>query len=326
MKALVTGSTGFIGSFLVEELLTKNYEVFCLVRKTSNLHWLQGLKVKFVYGSLEDQGSLQKAVTGMNYIFHLAGLTKAKRKEDYFQVNFQGTVNLLSALKNTPSEIRRFILVSSQAAAGPSLTGKPVTEDEPPRPITPYGQSKLKAEEVTLQYGQTMPVTIVRPSIVYGPRDTDVLEVFKYVRRGLKPVLLGDSRYVSLVYVQDLVQGIVLAAENERSTGKIYFLANSESYSWEELEDEIARALNKTVWRIKLPPFFLDCLALASEATAKLLGTAALVNRYKVLEMKQRFWLCDTSRARQELGFQPRISLPEGIKKTVAWYVKEGWL
>lgn len=326
MKALITGGTGFIGSFLVEKLLQKGYEIFCLIRKISNLKWLNKLPVQYVYGDVTLLESLTAAVQGVDYVFHLGGLTKALKPADYFYVNTQGTANLLTACSKENSNLKKFIFVSSLAASGPSLDGQPLTELSPAAPLTPYGKSKAEAEKLVLSYQEKFPVTILRPPPVYGPRDVDVFEIFKYVNQRIKLRLRGPERLTSMIYVHDLVNGIILVAEKKQANGQTYFLTDGGYYSWEQINNLIEKALNKRAFSITLPILMLDAAAELSEWIAKLSRKASVLNRPKALEMKQQFWICSNEKAKKELGFSPQFTLEKGIIETVRWYQNAGWL
>ena len=326
MKVLVTGSNGFIGSRLVEELLQRGDKVRCLVRKTSNLRWLEGFDVEFVYGELLDEPSLVPAVRGIEYVFHLAGVTKARSQEGYFLGNYQGTVNLLRACVNHGTDNQKFVFVSSLAAAGPAPSTIPLTEDDSSRPISYYGQAKLAAEKAVLKMAKDRPVTIIRPPAVYGPRDTDVYKIFRYIHRGVKPVLGGGDRLTSFVHVDDLVRGILLCAASPQANGRIFYICNDTTYDWKTIADEIARYMKKRTITVYVPTAFFDLVALFSELCVKFTSKPPLLNKQKVMEMKQLYWICDNSRAKTELGFSPQLSLSDGIAETVEWYRVNGWL
>ena len=326
MNALVTGSNGFIGSHLVEQLIQRRYEVSCLIRKTSNLRWIRDLPVRFIYGDITDFNSLIPAVKNMDYVFHLGGVVRAKKEQEFYQANYEGTKNLLRACQQKNPDLKKFIFVSSQAAIGPGFDKIPLNESDPPRPISIYGKSKLKAEQAVLDYRPYFPITIIRPPSVYGPRDDDILEIFKYVKLGIKPLLGMKSKYISLIHVTDLIEGIMLAAESEKSTGQIFFLANPQIYSILEFETAIADAMNKKAITIKVPEFLIDLVASMTELMAKITGKIAIMNKDKALEMKQRYWLVDSMKARNELSFLTKISLEEGIRETLLWYQQNRWL
>ena len=284
MKALVTGGTGFIGSHLVDELLNRGYEVRCIVRDTSNLKWLNGKDVEIFKGSLFDIDFLKKAVEDVDYVYHIAGVTKGKNYQDYYRGNVETTQNLLEAcLEN--QKLKKFVLASSLAAVGPGDDAIPVDETRQYNPITSYGKSKAEAEKVTLSFKDKLPITIVRPPSVYGPRDTYTFELFKYVKFGFLPVVLSDDQILSLVYVSDLVDGFILAGENEQATGEIYFISSEKIYTWKEIEEAVLKALDKKVFRIKIPAPILYSVSFISELIFKL-QKKAWYSRYSSLSSK----------------------------------------
>ncbi|MDZ7374668.1 MAG: NAD-dependent epimerase/dehydratase family protein [candidate division KSB1 bacterium] len=326
MRALVTGVNGFVGSYLAEHLVARGWEVRGLVRRTSNLRWIRDLKIELAYGEVTQPDTLPAAVDGMDVVFHVAGLTKARRSTEYFAVNAQGTAHLLEAcVKNAPG-LKRFVLVSSQAAAGPSEGPTPKVESDEPCPVTSYGRSKLLAEQIALRYNGQLPVTIVRPSAVYGPRDRDLLVLYRYVARGWKPLLGRRPRLVSVIHVLDLVRGIVAAAESEGAVGQTYFLAHRQPVEWEEFADAVAEALGRKARRLVLPAWVLLPAAAVSEVAAWFAGRPATLNREKTREIRQRYWVCSVDKARSELGFEAEIPLREGLRETLQWYRREGWL
>lgn len=326
MEALVTGSNGFIGSFLVERLLEKNYNVRCLIRQTSNLQWIKNLPVQFFYGDITKTKSLIAAVKNVDYVYHLSGKVRAKSFEEFLFVNQQGTINLLETCKKNAPSLKRFVYVSSQAAVGPSKKGIPLKETDAPRPISLYGKSKLLGEQETLRYREYFPVTIIRPPSVFGPRDDDILSIFKAVKRGVKPLVGQQEKRLSLVHVLDLVNAMIVAAEHERAKNEIFFITNSNGYSWIEFENTIARTLRKKGMFVRIPECLLDVVALINEVTARIMGKPALLNKDKVLEMKQQSWLIDNLKAKKILGFEAQTELETGIQSTVQWYKKQGWL
>lgn len=326
MISLVTGATGFIGSHLVELLVSKGHTVRILLRKTSSLEWLKGLSVELFYGDLFDLEAMERAARGVDYVFHSAGLTKAKTPEEYYRANQEGTRNLLNAALSKAPRIRRFVHISSQAAVGPSPTSAPITEDFPASPLTTYGKSKRKAEEEVLEVASRMPVTICRPPAVYGPRDRDIFEFFNTYKKGLQPIVGFSEKYVSLVHVGDLVRGFVMAAESDKAKGQVYFISSERAYGWKEVGEVTRVAMGRGAIRVRIPEPLVYVISAFAEIGARFSPKPALINLEKARDMVQDYWTCDSSKATRDFGYRQQISLDDGIRGTVAWYRKQGWL
>ncbi|MGB8656827.1 MAG: NAD-dependent epimerase/dehydratase family protein [Candidatus Zixiibacteriota bacterium] len=325
-RALVTGANGFVGSHLVEGLLHKGYRVRCLVRRTSNLQWLSGLEVEYVYGDIAEKASLISAVRNVDLVFHTAGLTKAKSREEYFRANAGGTRNLVEACLEENPRLQRFIYISSQAAVGPGHSERPLNETAPCRPITHYGESKMEGEKIVSNYSAQLPITIIRPPAVYGPRDTDVLAFFQVVNKGFRISFGRGESLLSLVCVNDLVDGIILVAENPIASGQTYFIADDRVYTWKRAFEIIAKSLEKRTVPLRIPKSLVFALAFLSESLSRLLGRTAVFNTQKAKEITSRYWGLDVSKAKTDLGFAPRYDLQRGAVETVKWYKEKGWL
>jgi nucleoside-diphosphate-sugar epimerase len=325
-RVLVTGGTGLVGSHLVELLLGKGYAVTCLVRDPLRIHWLTGMNVDLVVGDCLEPESLVPAVRGVSIVFHAAGLTKAKRARDYYRVNHLGTRNILEACARGNPAIRKFVLVSSLAAAGPSPDGRPVKDTDLPRPVSDYGRSKLLAEGEALRHQNVFPVVILRPSAVYGPRDRDMYELFRWAARGLTLEITGGERYINPCYVKDLASAMILAAEKNSPSGGIYFVAENRSYSWSEFRQALLSAGAVKAINIKVPYTAAYLIGLASELGSLFTSRPALTNRQKVREASQRYWTCDLSTIEHELGFKAAYSLQQGLEITWRWYRDNKWL
>jgi nucleoside-diphosphate-sugar epimerase len=320
MKALVTGATGFIGSHLCEELARRGYQVTCLVREKSDLKWIENIDLTFITGDCKNIDSLFSAVTDNDYVFHLAGLTKACSRDDFFCANTEGTENLIKAVAEKNPKIKRFVYLSSLAAAGPSNNGSPLREDAEPRPVSSYGRSKLEGERAVLKYQDTIPVTILRPSAVYGPRDKDFFIFFKMLKQGVFPY--WGKCYYSLLYVDDLIEGIILAATNKKAEGELYFLADSTFYTNEEIVHAISSALGTRAIRLRVPRFVMPFFAYIGERIKR----PGIINRDKMNELSYSHWICDVKKAREDIGFIPKVRIKEGMKWTADWYRIHRWL
>jgi len=326
LKVLITGGTGFIGSHLVENMVQKGHQVRCLIRKTSDLKWLKNLPIEVTYGDCIDKSSLAEAVKSVDMVFHLAGLTKALKEEDYYEVNAFGTKNLLQACLTYNPKIQKFIYLSSQAASGPCQNGKKKSEEDPCEPVSPYGKSKRMGEQFLLDHVKDIHITIIRPCAVYGPREKDIYAYFKYISKGIKPLFLGGKQRISLIYVNDIIDGIFLALEANIESGEIFFLSDGEEYELREIGDIISETMGINTLSIPVPKSFLWGIAYLSEFFSKITRRPPLINRGKINELIQIDWLCDITKAKTKLGFNPKIKLSEGVRLTLEWYKKEKWL
>jgi nucleoside-diphosphate-sugar epimerase len=325
-KILVTGGTGFIGSHLTELLLKKGYSVACLVRDPTRLRWLAGLNVEVKTGDCLQPGTLADAVTQASIVVHAAGLTKARRAKEYYEVNHLGTRNMLEACAHHNPDIEKFILISSLAAAGPSLDGIPVKDSDPAHPVSDYGRSKLLAETETLAYRERFPVTILRPAAVYGPRDRDTYELFRWAARGVTLEITGRERFLNFCYVGDLVQAVFLAMEKKTGSGRIYFVAEDRPYSWAEFRRALLSSGKVKALVIKIPYAMAYLIGLASEAGSLFMSKPAITNRQKVREASQTYWTCDLTKSERELGFTAAYPLQQGLDISWRWYRANNWL
>jgi dihydroflavonol-4-reductase len=324
MKVLVTGGTGFMGSHLIDRLLEDpDTELHALVRNPAKTRWLEGKgRVHFLKGDLS---SVPELPSGLSVVFHLAGLTKTHRSSEYYTVNQAGTASLFRALADR-KETPRVVYVSSQAAGGPSSPGRPSREDDPPRPVSPYGISKLRGEQEALAFKDRLPLVILRIGAVYGPRDDDFLEFFRYVRSGFLPLYGRRKNSLSLLHVRDAVRAILLAARAGVPSGEIFNIAGSGPSTWDEMGETAARILGRKVVRVRIPAWaaFLACAA--SGGVGRLRGKATALNLGKYEDIKPASWVADVQKARAVLGFESRISLEEGLRETLDWYVRNGLL
>lgn len=327
MIACVTGATGFIGSHLADLLLDNGFTVRTLVRKTSNLRWIQGKPIECMQGDIRDPQSLAPFLEGADYVFHIAGIVKARTREEYFEANDSATRHLLEATKQFAPNVRRFLYASSQTAAGPAPSREnPVTEDVPPNPITTYGASKIAAEKTVASFTGIVPWTIVRPPAVFGPRDTEIMIYFQTVSKGLNSLIGFNEKRLNLIYSEDLVRGIYLAATSDVSLHRTYFLASERSYTWPEVGRIAADALGKRTITVRLPHAVVYAVAALAQLAAAVQRKAATVNLEKARDITTQYWLCDSSAARRDLGWREEVSLEEAIRRTIAWYREQGWI
>ncbi len=326
MKVLLTGATGFIGSHVAEALVRKGIDTRCLVRDKDRLGWLTDLPVEIVVGDCQEKSSLRQAVLDVDQVFHLAGATLAVAEKTFFEVNGLGTRNLVETCIEQNSRLEKFIYLSSQAAAGPCPGAGRKNESDPCEPVSPYGKSKLLGEELALSHADELPLLILRPCAIYGPRDTGFLTLCQWLAKNINPCLFGPEQHISLCYVGDLVRAILLAAESQTRSGEIFFLSDGHDYRLAEIGDVFAQAMAINALKLRLPRQLLFGMAFCAECFARVSGKPAILSRGRVREMGCANWLCDIGKAIEFIGFEPRITLAQGAALTVAWYRKEHWL
>lgn len=327
-RVLVTGGTGFIGSHLVDALIEHGVQPRVLVRPASDIARLardQADKVELVTGTLEDQHSLTQAVSQVDTVFHLAAVTKACTEEEYLRANAEGTQRLVQAMRAAQPRPRRLIYLSSLAAAGPARDGRPVEPRDEPHPLTAYGRSKLIGEQACCAASDAFGVVMLRAPVVYGPREKDFFLLFRLAARGVLPLPAGPESVVQLVHVTDLVQAMLRAATMPDARG-LYHVAESRSYSWSEIATCISRAVGRSVHMVRIPRFLVQMAATVSEGGAAAIGRTTIFNREKVKELLAPGWLCETTLAKQELGFEAQVPLATGCVETAAWYRQQTWL
>jgi nucleoside-diphosphate-sugar epimerase len=322
---LVTGANGFVGSRLCAHLIEQGFRVIAQVRKTSNLTLLEHLDLEYRYGDVTSPETLPELVAGADRIVHNAGLISARRREQFFAVNEQGTRNLCEAVRDHNPSIKRLVCVSSVAAAGPSQPGRPVRESDEPHPITTYGESKLAGEKVARLFADEFSVVVVRPPAVFGPGDRGIYSIFKTIHLHLRPLIGHGDRRLQLVYVDDLCRGIVAALTAEVASGEVYFIADHQSYSYRRLIDMMVKACERWTIPLVLPKPLFRLIAAISEFSFKAVGATPLLTREKTRELNAS-WEVDVSRARDELGFESQAVFAEAARQTYQWYLKHGWL
>jgi len=331
MKVFVTGASGFVGSTLCDELTRQGHEVLALMRKASKRGHLTNAKYTSVEGDLRDKNSLISALKEVDVIFHVAGVIAAKNKEDFFASNVEGTKNLAEAAASLGSCLKRFVYVSSLAAGGPPNIGSKRIESDEPKPVSWYGESKLAGELELKKIGTKLPSVIIRPPAVYGPRDRGIFTFFETINRGISPVIgmeRPDPRRYSFVHVEDLVQGILAAAfvSKEIPSGEIFYVSGDGEFSWEEMMEKIALALEKKTFRVPLPIPLMKAAAAFCTAYTNATGKLLPLSMDKIKELEAMAWTCSNEKAKKELNFTPYWDLEKGLRQTARWYRENGWL
>lgn len=328
MKALVTGATGFIGSTLVNHLVKADWSVRALVRNPEAARKLLPPSVELVTGDLSNENAMHSAIQGIEVVFHLAGVIAAPSPLGYFETNTQGSLKLAQAALNS-SELKRFVFASSVAASGPSSSLGPRTESEIEAPVSDYGRSKLEAEKV-LKNLPRLPLTIVRPPIVYGPRDQGLLALVKTVSNRFVPLLPSQTptreKFYSSVQVDDLCRGLILAAVNPKALGQTFFVTGDDTISSTQMFDVISKSLGKSPLKVRVPRWFLGLSASSMGLLGKLSGKAPMFNRDKLNELLPDYWVVSNSKAKELLGYQPKRVFTEGMAEAVEWYRANSWV
>jgi nucleoside-diphosphate-sugar epimerase len=326
MRVLVTGGSGFLGSWVCELLSKrKDVEVRALVRPTSKTKHLQSLeRVELAEGSVEDSRAVDEACRSVDAIIHCAGLVKARNEDELIRVNVEGTRNLVEAAKK--HAIKRFVHVSTLEASGPSDDRKPVPISQA-KPCTAYGRSKLAGERVALAAKDDLHVVVLRPGAIYGPRDVEILDAFKSVNRGLMPTIDGGRALGSFVWGPDCAAACIRALEADVPSGSIYFVDDGgPPVTQRDFLEMIETALGRrALVRMSLPKGLLKTVAFGVEAFGKASGKAVMLTREKA-DMLLRDLICESSATRRELGWEPEVAIQEGVKRAVEWYRANGWL
>ena len=329
-KILITGASGFIGSFIVEEALRQGMETWAAVRKSSSRQYLQDQRIHFIELNLSSEEDLKKQLTGhsFDYIVHAAGVTKCLHQEDFFRINTEGTKHLVLALIALQMPIKRFVDISSLSVYGPVREQQPyeeIRESDTPQPNTAYGKSKLEAEHF-LDTLHDFPYVVLRPTGVYGPRERDYFMMAKSIRQHIDFAVGFQQQDLTFVYVLDVVQAIFLALERGK-TGRKYFLSDGQVYSSRAFSDLIREELgNPWLLRIKAPIWLLRIITFCGEYIGRMTGQITALNNDKYHIMRQRNWRCDIQPAKDELGYQPHYDLKQGVALAVKWYQENGWL
>jgi nucleoside-diphosphate-sugar epimerase len=322
MKVLVTGATGFVGGHLTEALRRRGDEVTALARSASKAAALAPLGVRVVPGDLHDRAALQRAAEGQDVVYHVAGVVAARSEADFMVANRDGTRNLVEALGQMGTG--RLVLVSSMAAIGPTIKGRPLRGDEAPRPVTAYGRSKLAAEQAVT--ASALPWTIVRPPMVYGPRDQEVLKVFRLARFGVAPVLGDGSQELSAVHGGDLAEGLIAAGTTVAAAGRAYYACHPEVFTGADMARAVGRAMGKSPAVIRIPATIGRGVLMLTEAAARLTGHTTILTADKANEFFQPAWTADPGPLMRDTGWKAAHDLRSGLEETYRWYRTAGWL
>lgn len=332
--ALLTGASGFVGGELAALLVASGYRVRAIARSQSRVDHLATLGVEVFRGSLDDPAFLEGALDGITHIFHVAGVVSAPSEAVFLANNAGCTASLAEAaakkVRSGNLKLSKFVLVSSLAASGPSVPGANRSESDRPEPVSAYGRSKLEGERRLLTYASVLPITIVRPPIVYGPRDTQVLMLVKSVSKRVVPRLprstTSPSKLYSTVHVKDLCRGILLAGEHEGPSGEVFFVSGDEVVSDQEFFEVMSSSLRVRAVQVPIPRPLLQAAAVGSEWLGRVTGRPPQLSRDKICEILPDAWTCTNQKAKRVLGFEPQYTFRSGMEETIQWYRDSGWV
>lgn len=331
MKILITGASGFIGSFIVEEALRKGFDTWAAVRKSSSKEYLKDERINFIELNLSSKAQLIEQLRGhdFDYVVHAAGVTKCLNKQDFHRINTEGTKNLIDAILELQMPLKRFVFVSSLSIFGAIKEQQPydeIRETDTPQPNTEYGRSKLAAEKYLESLGSRVPYIILRPTGVYGPREKDYFMMAKSIKQHSDFAVGYKRQDITFVYVSDVVQAIFLALDKGEN-GRKYFLSDGEVYQSTTFSDLIHEELGRPWWiRITAPVWVLRIITFCGEYIGKMTGKVTALNNDKFNILRQRNWRCDIQPAIDELGYKPTVKLAEGVRRSIKWYKEQGWL
>lgn len=331
MNILITGASGFIGSFIVEEAIRRGFETWAAVRKSSSRAYLYDPRIHFIELDFSSKDKLVEQLRGhdFDYVVHATGVTKCLHPDDFFRVNYEGTRNLVEAILELHMPMRRFIYMSSLSIFGAIREQQPyhcITEHDTPRPNTAYGHSKLMAEKFLDSVGNEFNYIVLRPTGVYGPREKDYYLMAKSIKQHIDFAVGFKRQDITFVYVKDVVQAVFLALDHGMS-GRKYFLSDGEVYQSSTFSDELRQAMGRPWWiRIKAPIAALRLITWCGEYYGRLTGHITALNNDKYNILRQRNWRCDIEPACDELGFHPQYQLHRGVQLTVKWYQENNWL
>lgn len=324
---VITGASGFIGSFLVEEALVREYNIYCLVRKTTNTSKLEKKGVTLIETDFSCLEKLKQSLTSLpkiDFVLHNAGLTRAVNESDFFTVNKQNTQNLINALKDCKNVPGKFLFVSSLAACGPSDSEEKIRIDKKPEPLTAYGKSKLAAEEYIIHEAD-IPYLIFRPTAVYGPGDKDFFQTVKLIEKGIDVEIGRKKQQFTFIYAPDFARLVFTVMESD-FVNRTYMASDGAVYRKSDLGQIVAKQVGKKVKAVKVPVLLAKCVAAVSENVGKILGKASLLRVDKITEMAAYSWDCEVQAQYADIDFSPQYNLENGMKETIAWYRNAGWL
>ena len=332
-KIAITGASGFIGSFLVEEALNKGFETYAILRSSSSKRYLQDNRINFLNFDLSDKSKMVRQLKELkaqgivfDYFIHNAGATKVVHKADYLKVNFEYTKKLIEALIESECVPKKFIYMSSLAAYGPGdpISGLPIKESDTPRPLTLYGESKLASEQYIRSF-ENFPFIIFRPTGVIGPRDTEFITFFKTINQSIEPYIGSPNQLLTFIYIKDLIRMIYKAIDSDL-VNRSYFATDGNKYTGTEFASVVKNVLSKKTVRIVFPKMVIKPIAYFSEHISRMFGKSSILNTEKYKEFTALNWFCDSTPAENELNFKADYNLKQGVEESIHWFKEKKML
>lgn len=325
MRVLLTGGSGFVGGHVAPRLAADGHELRLLVRPTSDTSFVDDLSLERVRGDLRQPETLAAACQDMDAVVHAAAVLRAVQHNDFMRANRRGTGDLAAAAAD--AGVKRFIYISSIAAQGPAPGSIPESPEAPLHPVSAYGRSKAAGEEEVLKQRGRMQLTILRPPLVYGPADNGLLTFFWMARRGFCIRLGNGSNVIDAISAGDLSEAVSSLLRSELpEVARYHVCDDSGPHSWNELLAALESAADRGLWIPSVPAGFFHGLARCSEWWAALTRSSPVLDRARVTEMRQPFWICDPSTLKRDTGWQPKTSIEDGLRETMAWYQEHGWI
>ncbi len=328
INALVTGANGFIGSHLVDYLLKQNIHVTILARKNSNLQWLNKNRISIIYTDINELNIPAPILAKQHYIYHCAGLVRAIHETDFFKTNHDATKTLIQQVSKHCKHLKKFIFLSSLEAGGPSPDNRIRQETDPDNPVTSYGKSKLMAEKTLLSYKNTVPIIIIRPPLVYGPRDSGLLEFAKSIKAGFGVYIGQKTQYVSAIFIDDLINALYTCSHTPLPSGNIFYLSDqSTPHTWKSLHHILKTKLNKKIHiPLKLPPWLFWLICQTGDCIQKATKKVSWINKTRYITLTQTNWSCIGKKLHTATAFSPKTSIENGLETTLKWYKKHNWI
>lgn len=326
MRLFLTGGTGFLGHHVAKQLIKRGHQVVALARKLERAKRLEAMGAQVVLGALPQAASLQETLQGVEAVIHVAGVVKALTKQDFLHANREGTAYLAEEILKMKVLPKRFVHISTIAVNNPEINSDFCLPAAQCRALTYYGESKRQGELALETLTPRIPVSILRPPVLYGPYDTELLALFRAIKKGIVPLLQEGSRELSLCYGPDVAQAVVTMVEAPRPPKGVYCLDDGQVHTWRSLSKAVAQALEIRPYYLKIPKTLFTLAAASSQTWAALSRQAQVLTLNKLKEMFLQRWVCGYEKLHHDLNWKPKVDLPKGLENTLEFYRREKWI